>query len=86
MLAHYTNTELLPQMIGLDMPGLLLGGTTSSTRRSHVHLSRTLIASDGGVPDKLRRRDLDCVVRVDSDELLLEGIKLYLSAAGRRAD
>ncbi len=73
VLAHYTKTELIPQTIGLDMPGLLPGGTVSSLRRSHVNLSRALIKEDGVIPDKFRRRDLDCVARVDSEELLEDG-------------
>ncbi len=33
-------------------------------------------------PDRIRRRDLDCVVRVDKQKLIEDGAKLYLSAAG----
>ncbi len=37
---------------------------------------------DGALPDKFRRRDIDCCVRLDSAQLLEADIPIYLSAAG----
>ena len=85
-LAHYTKTELLPKIIGYNMPGLLPGGRTADEpsqegRRSHVHMSKQLVSATGVIPEKFRRRDVDCCFRLHSTKLLADGYELYLSDA-----
>ncbi len=85
-LAHYTKTELLPKIIGYNMPGLLPGGRTADEpsqegRRSHVHMSKQLVSATGVIPEKFRRRDVDCCIRLDSKKLLDDGCELSLSDA-----
>ena len=68
------------------MPGLLPGGRTADEpsqegRRSHVHMSKQLVSATGVIPEKFRRRDVDCCIRLDSTKLLADGYELFLSDA-----
>ncbi len=67
------------------MPGLLPGGRSADEpsqegRRSHIHMSRH-IAVDVIIPEKFRRRNVDCCIRLDSTKLLADGYELFLSDA-----
>ena len=87
-LYHYTKSEFLHSILGKqNAPGLLPGGRPKPigggwAHRADVHCSVKSMGTSLEVPDKFRKRGLDCVVHIDTQLLLTAGIKLFLNAAG----
>ena len=86
ILAHHTKTELLKRIIGLGAPGLLPRGRPRNangewTTRAQIHCSTSLMKDDGSIPDKFRRRDIDCVIRLDVARLFDDSFKIFTSDA-----
>ncbi len=44
-------------------------------------MSRSLVGDDGVVPEKFKRRNVDCCIRLDAPLLLHHKFKLYLADA-----
>ena len=87
-LYHYTKSELLLSILGKpNAPGLLPGGRPAKrsgewAHRADVHCSTKSMGVSMEVPDKFRKRGIDCVIHIDTASLLDAGIRLFVSAAG----
>ena len=76
--AHYTFSRSIPSILGTQVPGLVPGGPAN--RRGAVHASN-VISVDGSVPNKARKRGIDCQVIIDTKRLIQDGIAVYVTDA-----
>ena len=82
---HATKSGLLEFIIGIDCPGLLLGGYnrhgTEYEGRGHIHCASSLPAH-GEVPAGFRKQGVDCMICLDAEAMLYDGIPIFESATG----
>ena len=90
-LTHHTKSELLGSILGnfKSSAGLLPGGTGRDSQnnwrgRNDIHMSLSPPSKDGSIPDKFRKRGIDCAIALDNKALFAEadhlGVVIYISA------
>ncbi len=65
LMVHYTQTTLLPSIVGINGTGLIPGGISGKGDRKHLYVSTERPAKDGALPNKLTRRGTDVTIHLD---------------------
>ena len=86
-LTHHTRTQFLGSILGnfKKSSGLLPGGKGKDSQggwqgRNDVHMSLSPPSKDGSIPDRFRKRGIDCAVVLDPAAMLSASLVVPISA------